>query len=250
MGKIGIIGAGVMGGAFAKGLSSEEVLVCDRNPEKAPIQDPNELIPQVETVVLALRPDSFDDFASNLSASMEDKLIISIMSGITIEQLMGATGSKRVVRAMPNLAVLTGAGVTGWVATPETSQKDRDLIGTLLAKMGTQIELEKEALIDSVAAISGSGPAYFFFMAEQLAVAGEKLGIAPAQALRLAERTLVSAGSLLAAGEKGAAGWREAITVPGGTTALALAVLREGPFGTLISDAAAAAYHKATDLGQ
>jgi pyrroline-5-carboxylate reductase len=153
-------------------------------------------------------------------------LMISIAAGTHTKSLFQAWGAQaRIVRAMPNTPGAIGRGITGLIAAKGTRAADRKKAEALLAALGETVWVAKEALIDSVTALSGSGPAYLFLMAEAMTEAGVAEGLSRAQAEKLARATLSGAGALLAADKSPASALREAVTSPGGTTAAALSIL-------------------------
>jgi pyrroline-5-carboxylate reductase len=153
-------------------------------------------------------------------------LMISIAAGTSTKSLFAAWGPKaRIVRAMPNTPGAIGQGITGLFAAKTAKAADKKTADRLLSALGETVWVNKEALIDSVTALSGSGPAYLFLMAEALAAAGMKQGLTRAQAEKLARATVAGSGALLAVDKSSAAALREAVTSPGGTTEAALKVL-------------------------
>ena len=226
---IGVIGGGHMGAALARSLDPSQVIVCDRNPDKREalsqrgIRVTNEIaviLREADCLLIAVKPSSFSDLAAALPA---DRLLLSVMAGVSIAQISAATGASHVVRAMPNLGVQIGDGVTGWYAAPAVTESERMRVDQLFSACGRALALTDEAQIDAVTALSGSGPAYFFELAALLTQKAEALGFQPAQARILAEGACRAAGGLLASEEeKSAGGWRDAVTSPGGTTEAAL----------------------------
>ena len=150
--------------------------------------------------------------------------MISIAAGTSIAALAKAWGKKaRIIRAMPNTPGAIGAGITGLYAAQAASRRrTRSAPVALLSALGETVWVAKEALIDSVTAVSGSGPAYLFLMVEALTEAGVAEGLPRAQAEKFARATVAGAGALLAADKSPASALREAVTSPGGTTAAAL----------------------------
>lgn len=226
---IGVIGAGHMGAALVRSMASTEVIVCDRNPAKRAAlaeqgvtvtEAVGAVLTQADTVLIAVKPSSFSELAAALPS---DRLLISVMAGVSIARISAATGALRVVRAMPNLGVQIGEGVTAWYAAPAVTESERKRVEQLFSACGSALALTDEAQIDAVTALAGSGPAYFFELAALLTKKAEALGFQPAQARILAEGACRAAGGLLASDEeKTAVEWRDAVTSPGGTTAAAL----------------------------
>ena len=182
----------------------------------------------------------------------EDTLVISIAAGTTFRRLGELTcGHKRLIRAMPNTPAAIGRGATVAVATPEVSADERALTLTLLSAVGNAYAVEDEALIDLVTALSGSGPAYVFYLIECMAAAGAKLGLPPALALDLARDTVAGAGELAKRSQDDPSTLRVQVTSPNGTTAAGLSILMsEQGLAPLIQATLTAAYNRSRELGQ
>lgn len=201
-------------------------------------------------VVVAVKPQVLKTEAARLKP-FAHALIVSIAAGTSIAALRDACGrSARIVRAMPNLPGAIGRGISGLHAPRNVPPADRKKAETLLAALGETIWVKDEALIDTVTAVSGSGPAYVFLLVEALAAAAEAEGLPPVLATKLARATVTGAGALLAADPRSAAELRRDVTSPGGTTEAALKVLMERQaLGTLLGRAVAAARRRARELG-
>jgi pyrroline-5-carboxylate reductase len=182
---------------------------------------------KLSACVVALKPQILKGEAPVLAAfAQSGALIISIAAGTHTKLLFKAWGAKaRIIRAMPNTPGAIGQGITGLFAAKGATDADKRKAITLLSALGETIWVAKEDLIDSVTAVSGSGPAYLFLMAEAMTEAGIAEGLPRDQAEKLARATVAGAGALLAADKSPAAALREAVTSPGGTTAAALQVL-------------------------
>ena len=182
----------------------------------------------------------------------EDTFVISIAAGTTFRRLGELTcGHKRLIRAMPNTPAAIGRGATVAVATPEVSADERALTLTLLSAVGNAYAVEDEALIDLVTALSGSGPAYVFYLIECMAAAGAKLGLPPALALDLARDTVAGAGELAKRSQEDPSTLRAQVTSPNGTTAAGLSVLMsEHGLAPLIEATLTAAANRSRELGQ
>jgi pyrroline-5-carboxylate reductase len=177
--------------------------------------------------VVAIKPQVLKGEAATLADfATRGTLMLSIAAGTSIAALTKAWGRKaRIIRAMPNTPGAIGAGITGLYAARGVTPADKKRAVALLSALGQTEWVAKEELIDSVTAVSGSGPAYLFLMAEALTEAGVAEGLPRAQAEKFARATVAGAGALLAADKSPASALREAVTSPGGTTAAALAVL-------------------------
>lgn len=181
----------------------------------------------ISACVVALKPQILRHEARALAPfAQKGALMISVAAGTHTKLLFQAWGVKaRIVRAMPNTPGAIGRGITGLYAAPGTTKADRKKAEALLSALGQTLWVAKEDLIDSVTALSGSGPAYLFLMAEAMTEAGIAEGLSRAQAEKLARATVAGAGALLAADQTPAGRLREAVTSPGGTTQAALEVL-------------------------
>ncbi|MRI55061.1 pyrroline-5-carboxylate reductase [Methylobacterium sp. DB1607] len=259
-----LVGAGKMGAALlrgwlAGGLDSAAVTVIDPQPspdiaalcaERGLRLNPEAAAP-AGALVLGIKPQVLDAAAAALVPWIgPDTLVVSILAGKTIADLKRRLpGARAVVRVMPNLPASIGRGATGAVGSPEVGPQARASAERLLASSGLVAWLDDEALIDAVTAVSGSGPAYVFLLAEALAEAGLAAGLPPELSAQLARATVAGAGALLDADAREAGQLRRDVTSPGGTTAAALAVLmREGALPDLMREAVAAAKRRAGEL--
>ncbi len=204
----------------------------------------------VAACVVAMKPQILKTQAGALKPLAESgALMVSIAAGTRLAALTKAWGRQaRAVRAMPNTPGAIGQGITGLYAPRTLRARGRALADQLLAGLGPTEWVRSERQIDAVTALSGSGPAYLFLMAEALTEAGVKEGLPRAQATRLARATVTGAGALLAADPATAAELRQAVTSPGGTTAAALAVLMP-ELAPLMARAVRAARKRAEELG-
>lgn len=262
-GTILLAGAGKMGGAMmagwlARGLSPERLAVI----EPYPADDVGALkskgvrlnpLPATVTdtvaLVLAVKPQTFGEAALMLKPFVRpDTVVVSIMAGRTIAGIATACGGA-VVRAMPNTPAAIGRGMTVAVPAANVTPSQRTLADALLAATGAIEWVDDEALMDAVTAVSGSGPAYVFLLAEELAKAGVAAGLPPALAAKLARETVAGSGELLHRSHDDPAVLRRNVTSPGGTTAAALDVLM-GPDGMLklMTGAVAAAAKRSREL--
>ncbi|KQO93923.1 pyrroline-5-carboxylate reductase [Methylobacterium sp. Leaf92] len=255
----GKMGAALLRGWLAGGLDAAAVTVVDPQPsaeiatlcaERALRLNPEAAVP-AGALVLGIKPQVLDAAAPALAGWIgPDTLVVSILAGKTIADLKRRLPTVRaVVRAMPNLPASIGRGATGAVGSPEVGPQARAGAEALLASSGLVAWLDDEALIDAVTAVSGSGPAYVFLLAEALAEAGVAAGLPPDLSAQLARATVAGAGALLDADAREAGQLRRDVTSPGGTTAAALAVLmREGALPDLMHEAVEAARRRAGEL--
>lgn len=257
-----LIGAGRMGSALLKGWRANKlksIIVVEPKPSAeikklarakaiTLLTAPSQVKGKVETCVVAIKPQILKGEAHALAAIARTALMISIAAGTSIAALQQAWGAKaRIVRAMPNTPGAIGKGITGLYAARGVGPKDKSRADALLRALGQTVWVKSEALIDSVTALSGSGPAYVFHLVEAMTAAGVAAGLKPAEAEKLARATVAGAGALLAADKAGAADLRLAVTSPGGTTEAALKVLMPELTG-LMTRAVAAAKKRAEEL--
>lgn len=210
-------------------------------------------VEKVRACVVALKPQILKCEADKLRpVARAGTPMISIAAGTTIASLAKAWGRKsRIVRAMPNVPGAIGHGISGLYAGKSATIADRKLAEQLLSALGDTVWLRREALIDSVTAVSGSGPAYVFLMVEALAEAGAREGLPRMDARRLARATLAGAGALLDHDPREPEELRASVTSPHGTTEAALNILmaKDG-LKPLIARAVAAARKRGRDLGR
>ena len=264
-GTVVLAGAGRMGGALltgwlARGLAPSAVVVLDPHVSNdiaalaakgVRINPSPSTIGTVDALVLAVKPQMFAETTVQLRPLVHAAtLVVSIMAGTTIGAIAAACGGS-VVRAMPNTPAAIGRGITVAVPDGAVGPKQRTLADALLAATGKVEWLDDETLLDAVTAVSGSGPAYVFLLAEELARAGVAAGLPAALAARLARETVAGSGELLHRSELDAATLRENVTSPGGTTAAALGVLMgDGGFQPLLERAVAAATKRSKELAK
>jgi pyrroline-5-carboxylate reductase len=264
-GTVVLAGAGKMGGAMlsgwlAQGLDAKSVVVIEPHATddiRALLAKGVRLNPlpkdvaDVAALVIALKPQAFREAAPGLKPfATPATLVVSIMAGTTIAGIAEACGGS-VVRAMPNTPAAIGRGITVAVAANNVGAVQRALADSLLRATGSVEWVEDEGLMDAVTAVSGSGPAYVFLLAEELARAGVEAGLPEALASKLARETVAGSGELLHRSELSSATLRQNVTSPGGTTAAALEVLM-GPDGTqsLLTRAVAAATRRSKELAK
>lgn len=211
--------------------------------------DPVEAIRGREVVVVAVKPRDVPALVTSLTGKLaSDQLLISLAAGVTTKTYEDMLPDTRVIRAMPNTPALVGEGVTGFAGGSRTSADDLMVAAGILGAVGT-VRVMDESLLDAVTAVSGTGPAYVFLLAEALTEAAIREGLPRDIAESFVEQTVRGAGRLLAASEKTPSELRAQVTSPGGTTAAAVHVLEERGFRALIEDAVQAAARRASELG-
>jgi pyrroline-5-carboxylate reductase len=260
-----LAGAGKMGGAMlsgwlAQGLDARSLVVIEPNlsDEIAALATKGvRLNPSAKdvgaaaTLVIAVKPQMFREAGAILKPFADPStLVVSIMAGITIASIKAACGGA-VVRAMPNTPAAIGRGITVAVAANNVSDAQRAVADALLRATGSVEWTSDESLMDAVTAVSGSGPAYVFLLAEELARAGVEAGLPHELATRLARETVAGSGELLHRSDLSPATLRQNVTSPAGTTAAALEVLM-GANGlqSLLTRAVAAATRRSKELAK
>lgn len=205
---------------------------------------------QAALVVWAVKPQLFAEAAAPLAGQLGQALQLSVMAGIPSEALRRASGSERVVRAMPNTPALIGQGMTGLYAREAVSAADRQLVEQVLAPTGAWLWLAQESQIDAVTALSGSGPAYFFFVVESMMQAAQALGLNAEQGRQLALATCAGAAALALQSEDSPTQLREKVTSKGGTTHAAISSLQADGVDAALRRAVLAAAQRARELGE
>ncbi|MFF1830509.1 pyrroline-5-carboxylate reductase [Paenarthrobacter sp. NPDC058040] len=269
--RIAVLGTGAMGGAIIRGLVNADVTLSDgisisghwsrQMQEFADLPgidafdaklDPdanNKAVQGAGIIILALKPHLTAHVLREVSGSVaEGTIVISVAAGITtttIEAHLPASVS--VVRVMPNMPALVGKGVTGICAGTRSTGEDMAIAEALFQTVGSVLTVP-ESQLDQLTSISGSGPAYVFYLIEQLTTVAEHLGFTPEQASALVNGTFIGACGLLAASEKSPQELRQLVTSPKGTTAAAVSVLENGNVRELFERAAGAAVRRAKDL--
>ncbi|MGA9089092.1 MAG: pyrroline-5-carboxylate reductase [Bradyrhizobium sp.] len=264
-GTVVLAGAGKMGGAMlsgwlTQGLDAKSVVVIEPQPaddiralasKGLRLNPPARDVGEVTALVVALKPQMFREAGPGLKPfATPSTLVVSIMAGTTIAAIAEICGGG-VVRAMPNTPAAIGRGITVAVAANNVGAAQRAIADHLLRATGSVEWVEDEGLMDAVTAVSGSGPAYVFLLAEELARAGVEAGLPEALATKLARETVAGSGELLHRSELSSATLRQNVTSPGGTTAAALEVLM-GPDGmqSLLTRAVAAATKRSKQLAK
>jgi pyrroline-5-carboxylate reductase len=265
--RLALVGAGKMGGALLKGwldngLDKRSALVIDPMPPQDTVAFLKEMGIAVQSavpadvtarvIVVAVKPQIIGDVLPTLRPLVgRDTVVLSIAAGTTLKQLAAGIGDIAIVRSIPNTPAQVGRGITVAIANARADRNARALVTTLLEAVGEVVWVEKEGMIDSATAVSGSGPAYIFHMVEALAAAAVSVGFDKESAAKLARATVEGAGELLYQSPLGADVLRENVTSPKGTTAAALKVLMgRGGLTPLMKKAVAAARKRSRELAK
>jgi len=265
--KIGIIGCGNMGEALFSRLSkilekSVFLMVSEADAAKREaVQerykiiveiDNNRLVKYSDVIILAVKPKDFetvlkDQICCSLS---KDKLLISIAAGITTKYIESVTGKDvPVIRVMPNMPASIGEAISSISRGSSATDKDIELAKEIFSTIGDVVEVD-EGLVDAVTAVSGSGPAYFFYLIEALIDAAKDIGLDEELAKRLVVKTALGSSKLLNALKEDAATLRAKVASKGGTTEAALNILEKKKFKAMIKDAVSAACKRSKELSK
>jgi len=263
--EIAFIGGGNMarsliGGLIARGAAPSAIRVCEPNEDLrtamardfsvAVFADNAEAVRDAGLIVFAVKPQVMKPVCEALATVFPaNALALSIAAGITTAQMDRWLGGERaIVRSMPNTPALLGAGATGLFANARVDAKQRELAQAVLGAVGVTAWIDSETLMDTVTAVSGSGPAYFFLLAEALQAAAVAQGLSEEAARALVVQTCAGAGRMLAESGEDAATLRQRVTSPGGTTQAALESFTASGFADIVAKAVAAATTRGTEL--
>lgn len=253
------MGGALVSGLLAAGWDPSEVTLCVRRMDRADelahntgcevSLDPLHTIGGRDVVVVAVKPRDVETVLKTLAGGVaEGQTVISLAAGVTTQTYESLLGAVPVVRAMPNTPALVRAGVTGIAAGNHAGTMHLDAAREILGAVGT-VRVMEESLMDAVTAVSGTGPAYVFLLAEALTEAAMREGLPRDVAESFVHQTIEGAGHLLTATGKSPARLRHEVTSPGGTTAAAMHVLEEKGFRAIVEDAVRAAAVRARELG-
>lgn len=262
--SISFIGGGnmanaILGGLRAQGYPAANLHVVETDADKRKqlheafgVSSAAELASasQSDVIVLAVKPQQLRDIAIFLGSLLHQQLVISIAAGIRCNDLSRWLGGyAAIVRVMPNTPAQVGAGISALYAMPAVSSTQRELAAQLMNAVGSSLWLEQEAQMDAVTAISGSGPAYVFYLIEALEQAALTLGLTAEQARQLSVHTFAGAGQLALHSPDSPGRLREQVTSKGGTTEQGLLRLQQHAVNTALLDAARAAAARSQELG-
>jgi pyrroline-5-carboxylate reductase len=266
--QLGFIGAGNMAEGIAGGIlrqklfAPNQILAADpAEPRRAlfadqfgiEVTDDNLAVAQsAQTLILSIKPQTFAAAAAPLhNAIRPDHRFISIMAGLSCDRIAAGLGhpGASIIRVMPNLPIRVGAGVAGLFAGRHAGPGDLTLARSIFDAGGGTIVVEDEALMDAVTAVSGSGPAYFYYFVEAIAAAGQAAGLPYEDALHLAEHTCLGAAKMMLETGEPPAELRRKVTSPGGTTQAAIESMKSAGVADLIRSAVLAADRRSKELG-
>lgn len=266
MSKLLLIGAGKMATAIAGGLvksglfAPAELLAYDVNPVAAAdftkatgvecaITGCFELAAAADRVLLAIKPQTLAKALTGLTEALAGKTILSIVAGVPLQRLSELTGSRKVIRVMPNTPAQIGRGASAIAAAPDVDEAELKLAEKIFGAVGI-VMLVDEHNLDAVTALSGSGPAYVFEFIQALADGGVASGLPRAAATELAVQTVIGAAEMVRATGLHPTALKDQVTSPGGTTIRALEVLEDRAFAGTVIQAVRAACARSEELGR
>ena len=266
--ELGIIGAGQMAEAIVRGvirsggISGAQMIAADVSDVRrhvfsnelgtAVTADNAEVARQSKVLLLSVKPYQMAEVLAGIGAVMNPQtLVISIAAGVkatAIEKHLGAGRAWRVVRSMPNTPMLVGEGMVAIAAGTHASATDLAAARTIFAASADVIDVMEDQ-IDAVTAMSGSGPAYFFYFVESMIKAGVEMGLSREQAHRLASKTCLGAGRMLMLSADSPEELRRKVTTPNGTTHAAITVMQTRELDAIVADGVRAAEKRSRELG-
>lgn len=255
----GNMATALIGGLLGQGFNAQQISVVEINQDNRARLQRDFAVRAVENladgvagsqvIVFAVKPQQLREVAQQLAPQLSGQLLISIAAGIRAVDLARWAGSQAVVRAMPNTPALIQSGMTGMYALPAVTSQERDQAQKILAAVGETLWLQDEAMVDAVTAISGSGPAYVFYLIEALQLAATELGFNTDDARRLSIATFLGGSKLAASSSEDIAVLRARVTSKNGTTERALLSLASNQVAEHIVQAALAADARAREMG-
>jgi pyrroline-5-carboxylate reductase len=265
--KIAFIGGGNMGEAILASLlekklcKSADISVSDiveprrdylKKKYGVAVTDKNlEAVNGKEVIVLAVKPQQMPEALSSLKGNLKSsQLVLSIAAGVRISTINKGLSHNKIVRSMPNTPAQIGLGMTGWTATKDVFPQQKDWAQQILGTMGKEIYFNDEASLDMVTAVSGSGPAYFYLLAESIIDAAVEIGLNRKDAEILVKQTMLGAAHLMDSSDKAPSDLRRNVTSKGGTTEQAIKVFEESGLPRIVGEAVKAACDRAKELGQ
>jgi pyrroline-5-carboxylate reductase len=265
--KIGVIGAGKIGSAIARGViraglaTKASVMASDvSEPLRRAIgaelgikatADNGELCDFADLVILAVKPQIVDPVAKEIAKKLgKTKLLVSVAAGVPLARIEGnLEPGARVVRVMPNIPCVVGAGAAGYAGGKSATGADLEKVGAILNSFGIGMPVE-EKYLDAVTGLSGSGPAYVFLFMEALADGGVQVGLARDVALKLAMQTVYGAAKMALESSKHLGELKDEVTSPGGTTIAGLYAMEQKGFHGTVMDAVVSATRRSQELGK
>lgn len=240
-------------------VKKEDLVIVEKHPEKreelkqegvARLKpEVDEELKEMEIIIVAVKPQDFKALALDLKKNMRpEQLLISIMAGIKIEFISNLLGHENVVRAMPNTPAQLGFGITAFTVNKDSSFENISIVDTLLETTGKSIFMKDEALLDAVTALSGSGPAYFYYFVKHMIEAGKRMGIEEPVAAMLVKQTMLGSFQIMNNSKQTLDEMIKSVASKGGTTEAALKTFDDCKVGEHIIKALEAAENRAKEL--
>lgn len=265
--KIAIVGCGNMGMAFAKSflqydlVKKDDLLLVEKSTDRSEalkaekagvvVDTIGPRVSEVDLIILSVKPQDFGSVYEELKQVIQPtQVVLSIMAGIPIVQIQERLNHRMVVRAMPNTPAMLGMGITGFTAAKEVDFSNLRRIENLINATGRSIFLEDEAMLDAVTALSGSGPAYFYYVVKAMVEAGRQMGFDDAVSGLLVKQTMLGAYHLINSADKSLDELIKAVASKGGTTEAALREFETGALAETLISGIKAAQIRATELSK
>jgi pyrroline-5-carboxylate reductase len=255
--KIAIIGCGNMGMAFARAflkfdlVKKEDFLLVEKSPER--MESLRSFQPGVLTGIIGpqIKPQDYALVQASLREVIQPtQVVFSIMAGIPIQTIQNGLNHQAVIRAMPNTPAMLGMGITAYAASPEVDRSQLRRVENLINATGRSVFLEDESQLDAVTALSGSGPAYFFYVVKAMIEAGKQMGFEESVASLLVKQTMLGSYHLINNADRSLDELIKAVASKGGTTEAALRRFEEGQLSDALIQGIHAAQQRATELSQ
>ena len=253
----------LIGGLIANDIKPEKLIATDPNSDQrdalskqfgiTTLADNNKAIANSDVIVVAVKPQIMHEVVSGFAESIKgtNKLIISIAAGVNLDSIMNWLGdTAAVVRVMPNTPALIQAGAAAIVANEHTSETQKNTAEAMMRSVGTAVWLDSEEQMDAVTALSGSGPAYFFYFMEAMEKAAIEMGLNEEQARLLTIETAVGASKMALMSSSDPSELRQQVTSPGGTTEQALNTFMQNNMEEIIEKAMQAAKQRSIELSE
>lgn len=265
--KLAVVGCGNMGLIYAKAflkydiVSNENLILAEKSEERkeeltklniGKVTVVNDsAISESDIIIIAVKPQDFDELAASLRTVITEKnIIISIMAGISVQYIGKALGTKNIVRAMPNSPAELGLGITGYYANKTLTVDQIHKAENLLSTTGRTVFFEDEKLLNAVTALSGSGPAYFFYILKHMVDAGKKMGFSESVSSMLVKQTMLGSFHLMNSASRSLDDLIKAVSSKGGTTEAAFNVFNENKVGESLLKGILRAEQRAGELSK
>ena len=253
----GNIALAIYGGLLDAGYPPQSITVSDPSPEQGALAtamgltwqaDNASAIKTADIVLVCVKPNWVETVCQELQPALEGQTLVSVAAGVSTAQIAQWSGTDRVIRCMPNTPALVKTGMMGLFSNPSVHPDTCAAVENLLSSVGLTTWFDQESDLDAVTAISGSGPAYFFYLMEAMITAAESFGIEEAVARTLVVQTAMGAATMAASSEHSPNALRQQVTSPGGTTEAACSLLTHADFIALVTAACAAAKERSEAL--